>query len=298
METALKCPDAARIGLIGVGLMGSALATRVLASGRPMVGFDINQAQLRPFAEWGGQPVGNASQVVAASERIILSLPTSSAVSAVLDEIRESLSSRHLLIDTTTGSPADAIEAARRVAARGAVYLEATVSGSSEQARNREAVVLVGGSETALERARDLLELFAKRLVYVGPTGYGARVKLTTNLVLGLNRAALAEGLAFAGALGLDLEQTLAILRETVAYSRVMDAKGEKMVTGDFTPQARLSQHLKDVRLILDLGGSLGAHLPLSQAHRVLLEEAESAGWGELDNSAIIQALRATSKLD
>jgi 3-hydroxyisobutyrate dehydrogenase-like beta-hydroxyacid dehydrogenase len=110
------------------------------------------------------------------------------------------------------------------------------------------------------------------------------------NLVLGLNRAALAEGLTFARSLGLDPGLTLAVLREGAAYSRAMDAKGPKMIAGDFTPQARLSQHLKDVRLILAEARRAGAATPLSDVHRALLEAAEAAGYGEADNSAVIRA--------
>jgi 3-hydroxyisobutyrate dehydrogenase-like beta-hydroxyacid dehydrogenase len=117
-------------------------------------------------------------------------------------------------------------------------------------------------------------------------------MKLVTNLVLGLNRAALAEGLAFAESLGLDAAASLRVLRSSAAYSRVMDTKGEKMVQGEYTPQARLSQHLKDVRLIRAAGTSAGAELPLSAAHKALLERAVEMGLGDLDNSAVIEAVR------
>src|SRR5262245_50034180 len=116
-------------------------------------------------------------------------------------------------------------------------------------------------------------------------------MKLVTNLVLGLNRAALAEGLAFAGAIGLAPADALEVLLNCPAYSRTMDAKGPKMVAGDFTPAAKLSQHLKDVRIILVEGERAGQPLPLSALHRQLLEAAEAAGWGELDNSGIIRAI-------
>jgi 3-hydroxyisobutyrate dehydrogenase-like beta-hydroxyacid dehydrogenase len=117
-------------------------------------------------------------------------------------------------------------------------------------------------------------------------------MKLVTNLVLGLNRAALAEGLAFAQAVGVEPEAALEVLEGSLAYSRVMDAKGRKMVEGDFTPQARLSQHLKDVRLMLRAAAGAGLTLPLSEAHRRLLERAEELGWGDRDNSAVINAIR------
>ena len=117
-------------------------------------------------------------------------------------------------------------------------------------------------------------------------------MKLVVNLVLGLNRAVLAEGLSFARKTGVSPERALEILKCSAAYSRVMDTKGRKMLRSDFKPQARLSQHLKDVRLILSFGKKFGAKLPLSAQHRKLLELVDTAGGGDLDNSAIIQAFK------
>lgn len=124
------------------------------------------------------------------------------------------------------------------------------------------------------------------------PRGSGARMKLVVNLVLGLNRAVLAEGLAYAEHCGLDGEAALEVLRDSMAYSRIMDTKGEKMLKSEYSPQARLSQHLKDVRLILDTGSSTGAKLPLSTLHGELLEQVESRGHGGEDNSAIMRYFR------
>ena len=113
--------------------------------------------------------------------------------------------------------------------------------------------------------------------------------------MLGLNRAALAEGLTFAKAIGLRPADALQVLLNCPAYSRTMDAKGPKMVAGDFTPQAKLSQHLKDVRIILDDAERAGQPLPLSTLHRELLEHAEANGWGDLDNSVIIRAIEKST---
>ncbi len=115
-------------------------------------------------------------------------------------------------------------------------------------------------------------------------------MKLVSNLVLGLNRAALAEGLVFAQSLGLDAEAALQVLTNSMAYSRIMDTKGRKMIEGDFRTQARLTQHLKDICLILKAAAEVGQPLPLTESHRRLLEAAEAAGFGDADNSAIIRA--------
>jgi 3-hydroxyisobutyrate dehydrogenase-like beta-hydroxyacid dehydrogenase len=164
--------------------------------------------------------------------------------------------------------------------------------GSSQQMRDGVAVLMVGAADPAFEACRDVFACLASKTFRTGPPGSGARMKLVTNLVLGLNRAALAEGLAFAGALGVDPATALEVLEGSMAYSRVMDAKGRKMIEAVFAPQARLSQHLRDVRLILSEAERAGLSLPLSVAHRALLERAEAAGLGGLDNSAIIEAIR------
>jgi 3-hydroxyisobutyrate dehydrogenase-like beta-hydroxyacid dehydrogenase len=149
---------------------------------------------------------------------------------------------------------------------------------------------MAGGEAEAFAECRPLFDSFAREVFHVGPCGAGATMKLIVNLVLGLNRAALAEGLAFARSLGVDLAETLKVLRAGPAWSRAMDVKGQKMIAGDFEPQARLSQHLKDVRLILAAGRASGAKLPLSELHRQLLESVEQQGLGGADNSAIIKA--------
>jgi 3-hydroxyisobutyrate dehydrogenase-like beta-hydroxyacid dehydrogenase len=150
-------------------------------------------------------------------------------------------------------------------------------------------------SRSHFEFARPALDsathTFAAETIHVGSCGSGAKMKLLTNLVLGLNRAALAEGLVFAQQLDLDPQQSLDVLRRSMAYSRIMDTKGEKMLSEDFAPQARLAQHLKDVRLML---AASDISLPLTETHRRLLEQAVTRGFGEADNSAIIKAIQSS----
>src|SRR5581483_4874146 len=181
----------------------------------------------------------------------------------------------------------------KQLAELGVDYVDACVGGSSAQVRRGEAVVMAGGSVQAWERSRDLFDAFAKKSWLLGPPGSGARMKLVFNLVLGLNRAVLAEGLEFAAHAGIAPSQALEVLREGAAYSGVMDTKGERMVTADFSPEARLSQHRKDVRLILAAAERWGAVTPLSHVHDALLERAEALGYGQADNSAVITAFQS-----
>lgn len=281
--------------MIGLGLVGSALTERLLAHGYRVVGYDIEDEKRKALVERGG--VGAASPVAVAerAERIVLSLPTTETVLDVLGGTRGILSARSLpttILDTTTGDPTQTEALAAGLAERGVVYLDATISGSSRQVHDGTATLLVGGTPEAFAANQALLACFSDRVVHLGPEGSGSRAKLATNLILGLNRAALAEGLVFAERLGLDLALFLEVLKDSPAYSVAVDTKGEKMRTGDFAPESRIRQHQKDVELILASAQATGQELPLSRVHHELLTEAVRSGEGELDNAAIIQAIR------
>jgi 3-hydroxyisobutyrate dehydrogenase-like beta-hydroxyacid dehydrogenase len=170
--------------------------------------------------------------------------------------------------------------------------VDAPISGSSEQIRRRQGVVLVGGERSAYDSCLDLIRAVADRHYYLGGPGAGSRAKLASNLILGLNRLALAEGLVFAERLGLDLPAFLAMLKTTPAYSCAMDVKGEKMLRGDFAPQSKVAQHHKDLRIILECAAKAGQELPLAALHKEILEQAMTAGEGDLDTSVVLQGLR------
>lgn len=283
-----------RVGIIGLGLLGSALAERLLAAGFPVSGFDVKAEALDNARRCGVRAAASAADVAANSDCVLLSLPDSRSVSEVAEGIADACAGR-LFVDTTTGAPEDPPRVGRRLAERGARYVEANVVGSSAVVRAGQAIVLFGGEGHVCDEALALAAAFAARSFYVGPLGSASRAKLVVNLVLGLNRAALAEGLNLARCCGLDLAAMLEILRSGAAYSRVMDAKGKKMTEAEFSPEARLAQHHKDVRLIMDLANQIRAAIPLTLEHDRLLTRAESLGLAELDNSAILRAFAADS---
>jgi 3-hydroxyisobutyrate dehydrogenase-like beta-hydroxyacid dehydrogenase len=273
--------------MIGLGLMGTALTERLLEAGYAVWVHNRTREKADPLLARGAQWADNP---LAVCDRALISLYTTDTVEEVLSQLDGGLRPGQILIDTTTGEPEQTARLGARLATRGVHYLDAPISGSSEQTRRGEATAIVGGPQEAFVACRDLFDCCVQKTIYTGPCGSGSRMKLVSNLVLGLNRAALAEGLVFARALGIDAEASLQVLIGSMAYSRIMDTKGRKMIEGDFRPQARLSQHLKDIRLILAAAASAGQELPLTEAHRRLLETAESAGFGDADNSAIIRA--------
>lgn len=280
------------VGLIGVGLLGSALANRLMNDGRGVHGFDTNEKQLQALSQCGGIACDSAAEVVQNCDVLILSLPTSDVVLSLVRQLRTDFQPSQIVVDTTTGDPQQMLAVGQSLAEHGVSYLEATVAGSSAQVTAGEVALLLGGDAEVLESVKPLLAAITSKHFHLGPVGTASRFKLVHNLVLGLHRAVLAEGLEFAESLGFDQKVTLEILKQTPAQSGVMETKGRRMVERDYGLQARLSQHLKDVRLILAEAERSGTNTPLSQVHQVLLEQAEALGFGDADNSAVLEAFR------
>jgi 3-hydroxyisobutyrate dehydrogenase-like beta-hydroxyacid dehydrogenase len=283
------------IGLIGIGLVGAALAENLLARGFAVVGYDLDPRRCALLGHRGGAEAGRPAEVGTRTGRVLLSLMDSATVAEVVEGpggLLDAALPPRVVLDTSPGDP-DATEAiARRLGARGVRFLDAPISGSSEQIREREALFMVGGEREDFDACADLLDAITARAVHVGPAGAGARAKLASNLILGLNRLALAEGLVFAETLGLEPRRFLDVLQMSAAYSVAVDAKGEKMLRGDYSPQSRIAQHRKDVALILAHAKAAGLDLPLSRVHLDILDALIRAGDGGLDCAAVIEAIR------
>ena len=287
------------VGLVGIGLVGTAIAEILLAKGFVVIGFARREAKRRELKRLGGRAAESLGDIARAANRVILSLTDSDAVEEVVlgsGGLLEASPGLRVIIDTTTGEPERTEALSRQLSDRGIQLIDAPVSGSSEQIRRRQGVILIGAERTAYESCLDLFEILSQKHYYLGRAGAGSRAKLATNLILGLNRLVLAEGLVFAERLGLDPETFLAMARTTPAYSAAMDAKGKKMLQGDFTPQSRITQHQKDLRIMLEYAGRLGQELPLARLHKKILEQCIAAGEGDLDTSAVIRELRRMGK--
>jgi 3-hydroxyisobutyrate dehydrogenase-like beta-hydroxyacid dehydrogenase len=281
------------VGIIGLGLLGSGIAQRLIDAGFLVNGFDVAAIACQNLVDAGGNAASSTRQVFESCPVVFLSLPNSEIVTGVIDDATESIQADSLIVDTTTGEPDQVVAVGHRLSQLGSAYIEATVAGSSQQVRNNQATLFLGGDDRHLQRIQPYLAAVCSRQFRAGEIGSASRLKLVHNLILGLNRAVLAEGLVFAECLGFDPATILSILRQTPAASGVMDTKGAKMVTGDRTPQARLSQHLKDVRLMLAEAKRCQCRIPLTHQHLELLEHAEQLGLGDADNSAIIEVFRS-----
>ena len=282
------------IGLVGLGLVGRALAQRLREAGRAVIGHDIRPEACETFrAE--GFATADLPELGASCDVVVLAVFDTAGVLQVLEGEPCLLAPGHrvrTVVDCSTGDPALLVPLAARLARRGIDFLEGPLSGSSAQIAGGEATMLLGGDVPAVERGRWLLQALSPRRIHVGPTGMGARAKLATNLVLGLNRAVLAEGFVFAETQGLPAALFLDLVLATPARSAAAEAKGRKMVEEDFSPESRIRQHLKDVDLMLQGASAAGVTLPFSEIHAALMRAAVRAGDGDLDNAGLLRQLR------
>jgi len=283
------------IAIIGLGLMGEVYAQRLLDAGFTVSGFDVDPARRARLAEIGGTPAETIAELAKPARAILLAVFNMAQVEEVLEKhLLPALGegSNKPVICMSTVDP-DAVAAlAARVIPKGIRYLDVPVSGTSDQVRRGDGVALIGGDPAIAEEfAREFDALFVRRF-HVGGIGDGGRAKLAVNLILGLNRLALAEGLVFAERLGLDPAAFLEVAKGSASYSQVMETKGPKMVRGDFSPEGRVKQTLKDAHLMLDQGAAIGQPLLSLQIHVDTLEACVKAGESDLDNSAIIKEVR------
>lgn len=285
------------VGVIGLGLIGTSLAQRLITAGFTVYGHDVRAERNEHLATLGGKPCPLPADVTRQCETVVLAVFNTEQVEAVMEgKDNAGFTQRHRVICTSTCDP-DRIEAlAKRAHARGIRFLESPLSGNSDQIAKGNGVALVGGERADMDAAMPVLNALCKQSFYLGTAGSGGRAKLAVNLVGGLNRAVMAEGLAFAEAMGLELAPFLEVMKGSAVYSRAMDTRGMKMVDGDFTPHAWLTQSLKDFTLMHEVAARVGQELPLATEYVKLVESCIAHGEGQLDNSVVMQEMRRRRK--
>jgi 3-hydroxyisobutyrate dehydrogenase-like beta-hydroxyacid dehydrogenase len=285
----------ATVGLIGVGLLGHALAHRLTGAGFEVAGFDVDSAKSARLTELGGRPAASVLELARTCDPVVVAVFNTDQVEAVVEgELLPPVGegSGKIVLCASTCDPDRIAALARRVAARGLRVLETPVSGASGQVSRGEGVGLIGGDPEIAAAVEPVLRAMFPTYFHVGKVGDGGRAKLAVNLILGLNRLAMAEGLTFAERLGLNPAAFLEVARRSAAYSQVMDVKGAKMTGGDFAPEGRVTQHLKDVHLMLEQAERVKQQLPMLEVHADVLEACVREGEGDLDNSAVIKEIR------
>jgi 3-hydroxyisobutyrate dehydrogenase-like beta-hydroxyacid dehydrogenase len=272
--------------------MGTALAERLRAAGFALLGFDVDAAKMQRFAAQEGETAASVVEVARRCARSVVAVYDTGQVASVLAQM-QAAGGPQIVLCTSTVDPQAIAGLAAQAAVHGISLVEAPISGASAQVKVGEGVGLLAGDAGAIDAAADLLDAICPKRFLIGAPGAAARAKLAVNLVLQLNRAALAEGMVFAERLGLPAGAFLEILRGSPAYSSVMDTKGEKMLRGDFSPESRVAQTLKDARLMLEQAALAGQRLPLTEVNAALLQSVVDLHGPDVDPAAVIAAMRA-----
>lgn len=284
------------VGLIGLGLMGQALAARLVPAGYRVLGFDIDAAKGEKLKAMGGEAASLAD--AAKCNIVLLAVFTTDQVEDVTEKtlVPAAGTGGKIVLCTSTCDPDRIAVLAERVAGKGVRFLETPVSGSSGQVSRGEGTGLIGGDPATAAEVDDVLAVLYPKRFHIGKAGDAGRAKLAINLILGLNRMALAEGIVFASRLGLDAGAFLDVARASAAYSQVMDIKGRKMVDREFNPEGFIHQSLKDFTLMQEQAAKRGQSLPALELNKSLLEACVRAGEKDFDNAAVIEEIRRRHK--
>ena len=286
------------VGVVGLGLVGRALAQRLRQHDWPCVGWDLATDARERFQAEGHGVVDSIAALVPQVDTLVLAVYDTAGVRDVARQVVAAPARRPdlTLIDCSSGHPEQLRELHEWLGEHSIGLIEAPLSGSSAQIANGQATLLLGGDTRLIQAHQPLLQTLSPRQHHLGGVGMGCAAKLASNLVLGLNRVALAEGLVLAQRLGLDAQAFLDLLQDSPARSEAVVSKGPQMVTRDFEPRSRIRQHLKDLDIMLEIAARHGQALPMTETHQRLLRQAVTAGDGELDNAAVIREIERHSR--
>jgi 3-hydroxyisobutyrate dehydrogenase-like beta-hydroxyacid dehydrogenase len=282
------------VGVVGLGLLGGAIAARLRSAGHAVVGHDIVPACVEQLVALGGTAAKSASEVAAEAEVVCTLLPSLAAVEQAIlgaDGLLAGARAGLTLCQMSTISPALTERLAEETAAHGGVFLDCPISGTSGMVAEGQGAIFVGGDRSAYERWRPLLESILPSVVHVGASGQAMLLKLVANLLVALNSAAVAEALTMAQRGGLDLRMVVDVLKTGAATSRMLDVRGPLMVRGEFPAQMKLDLFMKDLHLIQQAAGTVGARLPLTDVAERLYAAAQAAGHGGEDLAVVITEL-------
>ncbi|CAO3401412.1 NAD(P)-dependent oxidoreductase [Azospirillum palustre] len=282
-------PDLAgqRVGVIGLGLMGKPMARALARAGAELVVASRSPGPVAELAAEGMIAATGPAAVAGQAGIVILMLTDTTAVETVAEALLPVLRPGHLVIDMGTTAVAATRALAQRVAAAGAEWLDAPVSGGTVAAEGAILTIMAGGSEAAFARALPVLQAMGRRITHVGDSGAGQIAKSANQVIVALTIGAVAEALALARAAGADPAKVRDAIRGGFAESRILDLHGGRMVSGDFTPGGRVTTQVKDLKQAEELAQQSGIDLPTLGLSLELFEMLVDQGDGALDHSAL-----------
>ena len=290
-----------RVGFVGLGTMGSAMAANAARAGFDVSAWNRTPQRATGLEELGVHILESPAAVAAASDIVITIVSDTPDVEAVLfglEGVASGAKPGTLVVDMSTISPSATRDFAERLAKQGAGMLDAPVSGGSEGAKKGTLSIFIGGDADDLERARPVLASLGTTITHVGPIGSGQAVKAVNQVILAGTYLGVAEGIVLAIKAGLDVEQTVAALSGGAAQSWVLANRSGRMLANDYPLGFKVALHRKDLGIALALARELGASLPVSALCEAIEAGLLGQGHADDDMSAVARSIRALSGLE
>jgi 2-hydroxymethylglutarate dehydrogenase len=280
------------IAVIGLGLMGTPIATRLMKAGYIVTGYDIVEEQIKKLTQIGLVPASSPSDAAGKAEIVILSLPNWNIVRETVEGNSGILSNPkrgQIVLDMSTSPPVESRAMAQKLEKYGIEWMDVPISGSSAQAKVGNMVFMVGGRKDTFQIVKPILDSIGKKTVYAGKNGDGAMLKLVVNHTLMLNQAAAIEGMVLGLKAGLDPDIMYDVLTSGAASSDLIIARGKDMLSGNFSPKGQLMIGVKDLALSLDAGKQYGVVLPVGALYHQFIMMAHYNKLDEYDATVVMK---------
>jgi 2-hydroxy-3-oxopropionate reductase len=288
----------AKLGFIGLGIMGKPMAGHLLAAGHEVY-LHSRSGVPGELKEKGGKPCGSPQEVAQRAETIFLMVPDTPDVEKVLfgeNGVASGLSKEKIVVDMSSIAPIATKEFAQRINALGCDYLDAPVSGGEVGAKQASLTIMVGGPESAFNKTKPLFDLMGKNITLVGGNGDGQTCKVANQIIVALTIEAVGEALLFASKAGADPANVRQALMGGFASSRILEVHGERMIKRTFQPGFRVELHQKDLNLALAGARALGLSLPNTAGTQQLFSACVANGGAGWDHSGLVRALELMAK--
>ena len=278
--------------VVGLGIMGSAIAQHLLDAGCEVLGYDVDDARVRQLERMGGTALTSVREAAERGGVVLTSLPGSGPALEVCRELAAGAREGLVVVETSTLPHGVKNSCRDLLRAAGGDLLDCPLSGTGAQARVRDVVVYGSGDEAAFERVRGVLEIFSRSVRYLGAFGSGSTMKLVANLLVAVHNAATAEAFALGEAAGLDPQRIYDTIRDGAGNSVIFEKRGQLMVDHAYRPAtAKISMFVKDTGLIAEFADGLGLELPVLEATRPLYDRAVERGLADADAAALLETM-------
>ena len=289
-----------RIGFIGLGIMGRPMAGHLLDAGYPLWVYNRHPQKMEPLISKSAIACASCKEAAAKSDVVISMVPDSPDVELValgergiIESAREGL----IYIDMSTIAPGVAIKVAKELGKKGVRCLDAPVSGGDTGAKTATLSIMAGGSQNLFEEVLPILEVMGKTITLCGDNGAGQTVKACNQIQVAMNFIGMAEAFVLGAKAGVDPAIILKVLSGGYAQTRVMDARGPRLIQGDFEPGFKSKFHYKDLNIVMETARQLNVPLPATAVAHELFTALLASGRGELDHSAVINVLEDLAKV-